>query len=115
MVRVIGASHEQRGVETIVGGAVVSGATRGLVAVPGLFWADHEDRAPLNPGEQLAEPVGRRGRSVLIRQDDPGLEVLLSDARYYADPESMDDCPPSVRASAQRTVATLERSLSWTK
>lgn len=89
----------------------MSGASDGLVAVSGVFWADHEDRAPLNAGEQLARPVGRRGHCVLIRRNDPGLDVLLADARYYADPENMDACPANVRASAQRTVATIERSL----
>lgn len=81
----------------------------GVVAVPGLFWADHADRAPLDPGEQLAVPVGRRGRSVLIRLDDPGLAVLMSDARYYADPDSMDALPEGLRASARRTVAAISK------
>lgn len=80
-----------------------------VIAVPGLFWADHADRAPLNPGEQLATPVGTRGHSVLLRADDPGLKVLLEDAIYYANAENMDNCPANVRASAQRTVAALKR------
>lgn len=80
-----------------------------VVAVPRIFWEDHVDRSPLNPGEELAVEQGRRGRCVLLRADDPGLQVLLADARYYADQDSMDECPEYIRASAQRTVRVLEK------
>lgn len=80
-----------------------------VLAVPETFWNDHADRSPTNPGEQLAVPVGYKGRCVLIRADDPGIKVLLSDAIYYADADSMDECPRHVRDSARRTVAALAR------
>lgn len=80
-----------------------------VLAVPVTFWNDHADRMPLDPGQQLAEPVGHRGRCVLIRSDDPGLDPLLSDARYYANGDNMDECPRHVRDSARRTVAALAR------
>lgn len=84
----------------------------GLVAVPRTFWEDHADRQPLNPGEVLAVPRGVRGRCVLLDSADPGLAPLLSDARFYADPESMDECPRNIRESAQRTVTVLAPLLS---
>lgn len=80
-----------------------------VIAVPGLFWRDHADRAPVCEGEVLATPVGHRGSCVLLREDDPGIPVLLSDAEFYADPGSMDECPRSIRDSAKRTVTALGR------
>lgn len=78
-----------------------------VVAVPANFWLDHSDRAPYNEGERGPDPIGRRGRAVLFRADDPGLALLLADAEFYADPAGMDECPRYVRESARRTVAVL--------
>lgn len=78
------------------------------VAVPLAFWLDHADRAPLDPGQRLAQPVGARGAQVLFSREDPGLQVLFEDARYYADPQSMDECPRTVHESARRTLQALQ-------
>lgn len=80
-----------------------------VLAVPKTFWLDHCDRSPLDPGEELAKPIGERGRCVLLNANDPGIKPLLSDARYYADAGNMDECPRHVRESARRTVAALAR------
>lgn len=96
-----------RDLEDATGDVVAAAGVSARVAVPRTFWEDHADRQPLNPGETLAIPRGLRGRCVLFDTADPGLAPLLSDARYYADPQSMDECPRNIRDSAQRTVAVL--------
>src|SRR5690606_13583707 len=90
------------------GGAAVTASA--LVAVPALFWMDHADRSPLDEGQALAVPAGRRGSQVLLRADDPGLAILKADAAFYADADSMDDCPRSIRESARRTLRALDSS-----
>lgn len=81
---------------------------RSVLRIAATFWDDHADRFPLDPGQVLATPLGRQGTCVLIAADDPGLAPLLADARYYADPNAMDECPPRLRASAQRVVQAIE-------
>lgn len=78
------------------------------IRVAAAFWDDHADRSPLDPGQVLATPLARRGRCVVIASDDPGLVPLLADARFYADPESMDEVPRFLRTSAARVVAAIE-------
>lgn len=79
-----------------------------LIAVSRTFWLDHVDREPLDPGQVLCTPAGQRGACVLLSVDDPGLAPLLSDARYYADLQSMDECPRPLRRAAQAVVAAIE-------
>jgi hypothetical protein len=75
------------------------------IAVPALFYDDHGDRALPTPAEW-----GRKGKhQVWIRLYDKHTPSLLSDAEFYIDKSGPDAAPPSVVASARRTVATLSK------
>jgi hypothetical protein len=78
------------------------------VRVPGLFWHDHADRAPYDEGQVGPRPLQVHRLYALFEADDPGLPLLLADARYYADAGNMDECPRNLRESARRTAAALE-------
>lgn len=51
-----------------------------LVRLPWAFFQDHQDRDLPTP-----EPVRWNKKSVWVSLDDPNLDELLDDARYYAD------------------------------
>lgn len=84
-------------------------ADKPIITVPALFWLDHADRAPYDAGQVGPVPIHVTRTRVSFHADDPGLELLMADARFYADPDSMDACPRSIRESARRTVSALER------
>lgn len=54
-----------------------------LVRLPWAFFQDHQDRDLPTP-----EPVRWNKKSVWVSLDDPNLDELLDDARYYACKES---------------------------
>lgn len=80
-----------------------------VLAVPAGFWHDHADRSPYDEGQAGPEPVRATRTRIYFLATDPGLPLLLADAKFYADPASMDECPRSLRESARRTVAALAR------
>jgi hypothetical protein len=78
-----------------------------LIRVPAKFFDDHEER----DCEPYCDPVKRTSRFVWLRPTDPGLDELLSDARYYGDddggPDAIGDDGGLVR-SAKATVRAIE-------
>ncbi len=82
-------------------------AARKLIRVPAKFFDDHEEREC----EPFCEPVNRSSRFVWLKPNDPGLDELLSDARYYGDddggPDAIDDCG-ALNRSAKATVRAIE-------
>ena len=81
--------------------------------VPTNFWDDHRDRCPSDDGDSgLATEISRAGTRVTVRGTRAQIECLRSDAAYYADPETMDECPRYLRASASRTLAAVDAALS---
>lgn len=85
-------------------------STPGCVRVPARFWHDHADRAPYDDGVEPVRAIEVNACFATLRRDDPSLEHFYRDAVYYADPENMDDCPRSVRDSAQRTLVAFDRA-----
>ena len=74
--------------------------------VPASFWSDHADRCPCDdPETEMATEVRDAGRRVLIEATPKQLEVLRSDAEFYAE-GNVDDCAALVR-SAQATLAAI--------
>lgn len=57
-----------------------------LIRLPWMFYTDHMDRELPTPQE--VPPSNKR--ALWVRRDDPALGELLSDARYYADPNGPD-------------------------
>lgn len=77
--------------------------------VPLVFWLDHADRCPSDLGENgLAELARVSGRRAFIRANRVQMAELYADAEFYADPDSMDECPRYLRETAKRTVAALK-------
>lgn len=88
-------------------------ASKVEVLVPLAFWLDHADRCPSDRGQEgIAELVRTVGNRALIRGTKDQLAELYADAEFYADPDSMDECPRYLRESAKRTVAALAGSLA---
>ncbi len=77
--------------------------------VPAAFWDDHVSRLPIDDGESMAFEVSRAGSRVTIQGTAAQIEVLRRDAEYYADADSMDECPRFVRESARRTLSALAK------
>ena len=75
--------------------------------VPAKFWDDHCDRCPCDgdPEVAMAQEVSRAGHRVLIKGTDSQIEVLRSDAAFYAQ-GNVDDCASLCR-SAAATVRAL--------
>ena len=75
------------------------------IKVPAYFYDDHDSR-------ELPTPcvLHRTARAVTVAIDDLNLPELLSDAKYYADPEG--DFEPECRgliASAKATVRAINK------
>lgn len=86
--------------------------------IPTLFWDDHRDRCPVDGDpetarERMATEIRRGvyGRVVLIEGTPEQIEVLRSDAAFYADKDGPDLCPPDLRLAARRTLEKLELPL----
>ena len=69
--------------------------------VPAKFWDDHCDRCPCDgdPSIAMAQEVSRSGNRVTITGTPSQIEVLRSDAAFYAD-GNVDDCASLVRSAA---------------
>lgn len=82
------------------------------VYVPAMFWDDHCDRCPCDgdPDLVMAKEVRRSGSRVLIEGTPEQLEVLRSDAAFYADRWGPDECPPGLKRSAAATLKALQKS-----
>lgn len=77
--------------------------------VPAAFWDDHVSRLPIDDGESMAIEVSRARSRVTIQGTAAQIEVLRRDAVYYADADSMDECPRFARESARRTLSALAK------
>ena len=76
------------------------------IRVPAKFFNDHEEREC----EPFCEPVKRSSRFVWLLPSDPGLDELLSDAKYYSDkwgPDAIED-GGSLKRSAAATVKAIK-------
>ena len=74
--------------------------------VPASFWNDHSERCPCDdPESEMATEVREAGRRVLIEATPKQLEILRSDAAFYAE-GNVDDCAALVR-SAKATLAAI--------
>jgi hypothetical protein len=78
--------------------------------IPVRFYDDHAERGLPTPAA-----VGRVHRVVIVDAADPALPELLSDARFYADPNGPDELPPGLKASAERTVRAIRQALAERK
>jgi len=78
--------------------------------VPASFWLDHCDRCPCDgdPEAAMAREVSTHGSRVMIAGTPAQIEVLRSDAQFYAE-GNVDDCPGLVR-SARATLAAIARA-----
>jgi hypothetical protein len=85
---------------------------RHAVCIPAMFWNDHAARAPYDDGDTGPACEWRGGSRVTVVGTVAELGRLLADAKFYADRESMDECPRRLRESARRTVAALEARLA---
>lgn len=77
--------------------------------VPAKFWDDHCERCPCDgdPGDAMAAEVKRAGNRVLIEGTTAQIQVLRSDAEFYADKWGPDELPPGLKRSAIATVKAL--------
>jgi hypothetical protein len=78
--------------------------------VPASFWRDHLDRMP--EGEHmLAQTLSWSGRRARIWATPEQLRALRDDAAFYADSESVDECPRYLRESARNTIKAIDRKV----
>ena len=79
--------------------------------VPATFWDDHCDRCPCDgdPDDDMARELSRSGSRVTIEGTEAQINVLRSDAEFYADRWGPDECPPGLKRSAVATVRALTR------
>lgn len=78
--------------------------------VPLYFWSDHADRCPCdNPETDMATEVREAGKRILIVATPKQLEVLRSDAEFYAQ-GNVDDCASLIR-SAKATLAAIAKAV----
>lgn len=75
-----------------------------LIRLPLVFYDDHEARDLDTP-----EAVKRTGSHVWVRDNDPALPELLSDARYYADPFG-PDMSLGFKSSARATINAIQKA-----
>lgn len=82
------------------------------VWVPSTFWDDHSERCPCDgdPDSEMAWEVRRAGKRVLINGTPDQIEVLRSDAEFYAD-GNVDECTRLVR-SAAATIRAIAKATS---
>lgn len=77
--------------------------------VPASFWSDHSDRCPCDdPQSEMAAEVRTSGKRTLIKGTARQIEILRSDAQFYAE-GNVDDCAGLVR-SARATLQAIEQS-----
>jgi hypothetical protein len=75
-----------------------------LLRLPHKFFDDHGDRALPTP-----DIVRATASHYFIRADDPAVESLLDDARYYTDPYGPDaEWLGGLKASARATIKAIE-------
>lgn len=75
--------------------------------IPLTFWLDHADRCPCDdPETGMCTEVRTAGSRALIEGTAAQIEVLRSDAEFYAQ-GNVDDCPAVVR-SAKLTLLAIE-------
>lgn len=84
--------------------------------VPAKFWDDHSDRCPCDgdPELEMATEIRRSGNRVLIEGSAQQIEVLRSDAAFYADRWGPDELPLGLKRSAIATVKALVKEASDT-
>lgn len=82
--------------------------------VPAKFWDDHAERCPCDgdPEIEMAKEVRRTRNKVLIEGTDSQIEILRSDADFYADKWGPEQLPPGLKQSAILTIKALAREVS---
>lgn len=76
------------------------------ILVPLAFWLDHADRCPCDdPETDMCTEIRTAGSRALIEGTTAQVEVLRSDAAFYAD-GNVDDCAGLIR-SAKATLAAI--------
>jgi hypothetical protein len=80
---------------------MAQGKTMTQYKVPAKFWDDHCARCPCDgdPDIAMAREVSRSGARVLIEGTAAQIEILRSDAAFYAE-GNVDDCASLVRSAA---------------
>ncbi len=78
------------------------------IRIPTRFYVDRMDRGCCNPQDYSTAKT-----YCAVRDDDPNLWKLLSDAEWYAAVCSPDNCPRGIINSAAATVRAIRDVIGW--